>query len=186
MIVIPPGLRLPFPLVYGCHSTEACGLHYSNCLKLSQLQNALPQPLQKHSTPAVRPFATPCKPITSTHTPRRPFTHGRHCRARMGFIDGTRMSSSLGAPATPHPTLPAPPQRRCREFLAQVYYLLGAGVFSQGVPAPLEPLSAHIAAQVPTRKSHLRHRTPSPAPSLDAFYPGKVTTSMQLSESRSN
>ena len=79
----PPGLRLPFPLAHGCHSHEACGLHYSNCLKLSQLQSALPQPLQKHSTPAAHPFATPCKPITSTHTPRRPFTHGRHCRARM-------------------------------------------------------------------------------------------------------
>ena len=109
---LSPGLRLPFPLVYGCHSTEACGLHYSNCLKLSQLQNALPQPLQKHSTPAVHPFATPYKPITSTHTPRRP--HRRPLPARDNSVKTERRPINPGTPSKVHPpslSLPQPTEK---------------------------------------------------------------------------
>lgn len=118
---LSPGLRLPFPLVYGCHSTEACGHLSSNRLKLSQLQNALPQPLQKFSTPAAHPSATPYKPITSTHSPRRPFTHGRHCRARMDSSTGPECF-----PPWEPQQLPYPPSTST----AQVGSVLGAGTGS--------------------------------------------------------
>ena len=150
-VVLPPRVRVAFlrgprvlflPVLWSPLS-RVCGWPFSNYLKINQLQSALPQTLQKSSTPAVRHFVTPCKPITSTHRPRRP------PRATDAFIDGPRRSSPLGDPAAPllpgcSPILrsPAPPRgagrvgpwswRRCRAFLAQVCDLLGAGVISQG------------------------------------------------------